>query len=135
MIPGDSGHCRPVDALRCDALRAIGRLLAETRFVARAGLHPQAVEYPPSLRIERLDRKHGNVAMLWVNPSERGRRRIREQEYADPQSCSHCLRVSADAAFEREKRIRQSVVERPLAEPQDITHELPSGLTWLRKII
>ena len=93
MIAGDGRHCRPVDALRCNALRAVGHLLAQARFVARAGLRPQAIKYLASVRIERLDRKHGNVAMLRVNPGEGGRGRIRKQEYTDPQSCSHGLCV------------------------------------------
>jgi len=110
MIPGDRGHCRPVDALGCDALRAVGRLLAEARFVARAGLRPQAVEYPASVRIERLDRKNGDVAMFWVNPSESGRRHICKQEYTDLQLCSHGLFLPSDAASEREEPDRPSLV-------------------------
>ena len=73
MVAGDRRERRPVDALRRDALLRVGALRAQALLVAGARFAPEAIELRLALGVELLDREHGDVAVLGVDPRMRGR--------------------------------------------------------------
>ena len=70
MVAGDCGHRSPVDALRHQALRSVGALLAQALLVADARLRPELIEYSSAFRVEAFDTEHGDVTVLGVDPCE-----------------------------------------------------------------
>jgi hypothetical protein len=72
MVTGDRREGRPVDARGGQPLRLVGSLDAQPMLAADAGLRPQAVELRPAVRIELVDGRQRDVAMLRVDTGERG---------------------------------------------------------------
>jgi hypothetical protein len=72
MIAGDRGQRGPVDAGGLHPLLGIGALLAQADLVRAARVAPEPVEHGPARRIKLLDRDDRDVAVLRVDPRERG---------------------------------------------------------------